>query len=105
MLVAWNPRSVECTEAVNRDADRALRDDLAATGLPFLPALGSALNSSWREPGWVVMGMTLDRFDALSRKYGQLGTMGWKYGQDGGMREDAGDRKSDVEGKRVSVSM
>src|SRR3546814_3158532 len=51
---------------------------------------GSALNRSWREPGWVVMGMTLDRFDALSRKYGQLGTLWWTYGQAGRLRVDAG---------------
>ena len=69
MLSAWNPRSVEQSEAVNREADRALRDDLASTGLPFLPAFGSALDRSWREPGWVVMGMSLVKFDALSRKY------------------------------------
>src|SRR3546814_11002013 len=42
MLSAWNPRSVECTDAVHRDADRALRDDLTATGQTFLPAFGSA---------------------------------------------------------------
>src|SRR3546814_13791291 len=90
MLSAWNPRSVECAEAVNRGAYRALRDDRAATGLPFLPAFGSALNRSWREPGWVAMGMTLDRFDALSRKYGQLGTLWWTYGQAAPLPVDAG---------------
>src|SRR3546814_14058214 len=79
MLSAGNPRSVECTEAFNRAADRALRDDLAATGLPFLPACGSALNRRWREPGWVAMRMTLDRFDAQSRKYRQLGTQWRQY--------------------------
>lgn len=89
MLSAWNPRSVQCTEPVNRDADRALRDDLVATGLPFLPAFASAFDRSWREPGWVVMGMTVARFDALSRKYGQLGTLWWTYGQAGRLRVDA----------------
>lgn len=89
MLSAWNPRSVECTDSANREADRALRDDLEAMGLPFLPAFASAFDRSWREPGWVVMGMNLGKFDALSRKYGQLGTLWWTYGQAGRLRVDA----------------
>ncbi|GAA3919152.1 DUF3293 domain-containing protein [Luteimonas lutimaris] len=89
MLSAWNPRSVERSEAVNREADARLHEELAATGLAYLPAFGSAADRSWREPGWVVVGMALDDFDALSRRHGQLGTLWWTRGKAGRLRVDA----------------
>src|SRR3546814_20117820 len=58
MLSAWNPRSVECTEAVTRDADRALRADLAANGLPFLPSFRSPTNHNRGDPARVWQGGT-----------------------------------------------
>jgi len=89
MLSAWNPRSVERDERANREADALLQRDLAATGLVFLAAFGSALDRSWREPGWVVVGMAIEDFDALSRKYMQLGTLWWARGKGGQLRVDA----------------
>jgi len=89
MLTAWNPCSVEHSEAANRDADALLHRELVATGLVFLPAFGSAADRSWREPGWVVVGMALDDFDALSRRHGQLGTLWWSRGKAGRLRVDA----------------
>ncbi len=89
LLSAWNPHSIECAELDNREADRALHQDLVATGAPFLAAFASAPNRSWREPSWVVMGLPVERFDALSRKYGQLGTLWWTTGQPGRLRIDA----------------
>src|SRR5690606_365734 len=89
MLSAWNPHSVERSEAANREADALLHQELAATGLVFLPAFGSALDRSWREPGWVVVGMGVDGFDALSRRHGQLGTVWWTRGRAGRLRVDA----------------
>lgn len=89
MLTAWNPHSVGRNDAANREADALLQEDLAATGLVFLPAFGSALDRSWREPGWVVVGMALDAFDALSRRHGQLGTVWWARGRAGRLRVDA----------------
>lgn len=86
LVSAWNPHSVECTEAVNREADRALRHDLVEAGVPFLAAFSTASNRSWREPGWMVIGLSLDRFDALSRKYGQLGTLWWARNMPGRLR-------------------
>ncbi len=89
LLSAWNPRSVERDEHTNRDADALLQRDLAASGRTFLAAFGSAIDRSWREPGWVVIGMALQDFDALSRKYGQLGTLWWTPGKAGRLRVDA----------------
>jgi hypothetical protein len=89
LISAWNPRSVESTEPVNREADRALRQDLVMAGTPFVAAFASAADRSWREPSWVTMGLPVERFDALSRKYGQLGTLWWARGQPGRLRIDA----------------
>lgn len=89
MLSAWNPHSVERSPSANREADALLQRELAETGLPFLAAFGAALDRSWREPGWVVIGMPLADFDALSRKYGQLGTIWWSRGKAGRLRVDA----------------
>jgi hypothetical protein len=89
LLSAWNPHSVERAEPANREADRALHQDLVAAGTPFLPAFASAPNRSWREPSWVVMGLPVERFDALSRKYGQLGTLWWTPARPGRLRVDA----------------
>jgi hypothetical protein len=89
LLSAWNPHSIECTELANRDADRALHQCLVDAGVPFLAAFASAPNRSWREPSWVVMDLPVERFDALSRKYGQLGTLWWTRGNPGRLRVDA----------------
>jgi hypothetical protein len=89
LLSAWNPHSVEQTELANRTADRMLHEALAATGLPFCAAFASAPNRSWREPSWVVMGFSVAHFDALSRKYGQLGTLWWTRGKPVRLRVDA----------------
>jgi hypothetical protein len=89
LVSAWNPYSVECTEIANREADRALHDALAASGRPFCAAFASAPNRSWREPSWVVMGIALAEFDALSRRYRQLGTLWWTRGQPVRLRVDA----------------
>ncbi|MDN5781963.1 MAG: DUF3293 domain-containing protein [Luteimonas sp.] len=89
LLSAWNPHSIEHAELANREADRALHQDLVDTGAPFLAAFASAPNRSWREPSWVVMDLPVERFDALSRKYGQLGTLWWTRGRPGRLRVDA----------------
>lgn len=88
-LSAWNPYSVTRTETANRNADRALHDALIATGRPFCPAFASAPNRSWREPSWVVIGLEQAAFDALSRQFGQLGTLWWTRNTPIRLRMDA----------------
>ena len=100
LLSAWNPHSVECAESVNREADNALQRDLVEAGVPFLAAFSSASNRSWREPGWLVIDLPLDRFDALSRKYGQLGTLWWTRHRPGRLRIQAA-RPADCEHEHV----
>lgn len=75
LLGAWNPHSVERSQAENRHADEMLAATLADSGTPHRPGFGAARNRSWREPGWLVMDMPVADFDALARRFGQLGTL------------------------------
>lgn len=77
LLSAWDPCSVPQPESTNREADRRLHRDLIETGLPLRAAFSSAANRTWREPSWLVMGMSAPAFDALSRRYDQLATLYW----------------------------
>ena len=75
LLSAWNPHSIERSESENRAADEQLAAALADSGLPHRPGFSSARNRSWREPSWIVMGMPVAQFDALARRFDQLGTL------------------------------
>ena len=81
LLSAWNPQSVTLPEAINRSADEMLHAALLESGLAFRPGFASARNRNWREPSWVVMDMPLPAFDALTRRFGQLGTLSWRRGE------------------------
>lgn len=81
LLGAWNPQSIERTAAENREADSRLAVALAEAGVAHRPGFSSARDGSWREPGWVVLGMPLERFDALARRFGQLGTLYARRGE------------------------
>lgn len=81
LLSAWNPQSVTLPDAINRSADEMLHAALLESGFPFRPGFSSARNRSWREPSWVVMDMALPTFDALTRRFGQLGTLSWRRGE------------------------
>lgn len=80
LLSAWNPRSVERAPTENRAADDTLHLRLAHGGLSYRPAFSSARDRTWREPSWLVMGMSMEAFDALARRFGQLGTLWWQRG-------------------------
>lgn len=77
MLSAWNPHSVEREDRINREQDELLQADLQKTGATVLPAFASAPNRTWREPSWLVFDTEPAQFDALARRYGQLGTLWW----------------------------
>src|SRR5690606_1874457 len=88
-LSAWNPHSGERSGEASRRADAALHEVLAASGHRFLPAFAQAPNRTWREPSWLVMDMDAPGFDALSRRFGQLGSLWWRPGEPVRLRIDA----------------
>lgn len=89
LLSAWNPHSVARSDAENRAEDERLQADLVASGCAFRPAFSSSSNRTWREPGWLVIDMAMGAFDALSRRFGQLGTLYWPTDAPVRMRVDA----------------
>ncbi|MDC7806604.1 DUF3293 domain-containing protein [Luteimonas sp BLCC-B24] len=99
LLSAWNPLSVPRSATENRRADKALEAELGATGLPCIPAFASAADRSWREPSWIVFGMPVEAFDALARRFGQLGTLWWRRECPVRLRMDAR-RPDGLEGDR-----
>ncbi len=80
LVSAWNPHSRTRPETENRQQDAALCQALADNGCEFTPAFGSGLNRTWREPSWGVLDLPLEQFDALGRRFGQLGTLWWMRG-------------------------
>ncbi len=88
-ISAWNPYSVVRQDQFNREADAALHAMLAASGSPFHPAFAAARNRSWKESSWLIVDMPLPEFDALSRRFDQLGTLCWQRGQPVRLRMDA----------------
>ena len=89
MLSAWNPLSVPRPEARNRAEDRRLEARLQAGGWGHVPGFASAPNRTWREPNWLVAGITPAELDALAREFRQLGTLQWERGQPVRLRMDA----------------
>jgi Protein of unknown function (DUF3293) len=89
LITAWDPQSLPRAEPVNRQADQMLHRELLDAGLHCRAAFSSAANRSWREPSWLVAGMAMATFDALSRRYGQLATLFWTPDTPVRMRVDA----------------
>lgn len=89
LLSAWNPHSVARPDAENRAEDERLQADLVASGHVYRPAFSSSANRTWREPSWLVIDMAVGTFDALSRRFGQLGTLYWRTDAPVRMRIDA----------------
>jgi len=81
LVSAWNPFSVERPEHENRAADDALHFQLADSHLAYRPAFSSGWDRSWREPSWLVVGMPVQTFDTLARRFGQMGTLWWRRGE------------------------
>lgn len=88
LLSAWDPYSEPRPEAINRAADAALQEELADSGHRFRAAFSSSANRNWREPSWLVLDMPVERFDTLSRRYGQLATLYWTPGEAVRLRVD-----------------
>ncbi len=56
IVTAYNPASVRTSVAENRAAARRLVDEVAALGVPCLPARAHAPDPRWNEPGVALLG-------------------------------------------------
>jgi hypothetical protein len=72
VMTAWNPGGVDRDRVANDDAERALEQELAVSGIAFWPALGRSPDDSWSEPGVAVAGLDRVAACALGARYGQL---------------------------------
>lgn len=77
MLTAANPGFVKRSDADNRAADRQLQHELEQRGLRYRPGFAIASNRSWKDYNWLVIDPEVDAFDALARRFGQIGTLLW----------------------------
>ena len=72
LVTAWNPRGRAAGRAANRTANRALRRSIEARGWAWRPALGSARDGSWAEPGFAVGGLDEVEAARLAAEWDQL---------------------------------
>jgi hypothetical protein len=73
IITAWNPASAPTGPRDNREADGALRAELAARGQPAWRSLaqGEAGDEEWDEPGWCLPGIGREKLLRLAEAYGQ----------------------------------
>lgn len=81
MVTASNPGFVLRDDDVNRLADRALQLTLERRGLLHRAGYETAQNRTWKAYSWLVIGPDEADFDAISREFGQIGTLLWPRGQ------------------------
>lgn len=80
-ISAWNPASEPRADQVNHDADLALVAQLDALGARRLPGFAQDSEGLWREPGWLVGGLSQPVADLLAREFGQAAVLAWDRGQ------------------------
>lgn len=81
LISGANPAHVQRSDPENRSADRALEQAIAALGLHYRPAFVAALGRGWKAYNWLLIDPPTDRFDALARRFGQIGTLLWACGE------------------------
>ena len=80
MLTASNPGHLARNDADNRAADLVLQHELERFGLGHRPGFAMAPNRAWKAYNWLVVDPDVEMFDALGRRFGQIGTLLWSRG-------------------------
>ena len=75
IVTASNPAGSEIDEAANMVRHRLL--GIAVTGLDVIPTVGSAPDGSMPEPGFGLLGVSLDTALDLAREFGQRAIYQW----------------------------
>jgi hypothetical protein len=81
LISGANPAHILRPDPENRSADRALEQAIVALGLRYRPAFVAALGRSWKAYNWLLIDPPTDHFDALARRFGQIGTLLWAHGE------------------------
>ena len=71
IVTACNPASHPLTDAENEARMVALREQLDAMSIDWLPAGNAASDGRWREPSCWIPSIPLETADALALKFGQ----------------------------------
>lgn len=72
ILTPCNPDARPLSDAENRQRLTALREQLDAFGLLYLPSINSAADDGWPEPGFCMLDADAALVAQLARQYGQL---------------------------------
>lgn len=81
MTAAANPGQVMRADTDNRSSDEALQQTLTRLGLTHRPAFVAAHSRIWKAYNWLVIDPDEAIFDALTRDFGQIGSLLWLRGQ------------------------
>lgn len=81
MTAAANPGQIIRADTENRSADEALQQTLTRLGLTHRPAFVAAHSRIWKAYNWLVIDPDEATFDALTREFGQIGSLLWLRGQ------------------------
>ncbi len=81
MTAAANPGQIIRGDADNRSSDLALQQTLTRLGLRHRPAFVAAHSRIWKAYNWLVIDPDETTFDALTRDFGQIGSLLWLRGQ------------------------
>ncbi len=81
MTAAANPGQIIRADTDNRSGDEALQQALTRLGLAHRPAFVAAHSRIWKAYNWLVIDPDEATFDALTREFGQIGSLLWPRGQ------------------------
>ena len=77
VITAWNPASERLVESANRERQEALDAELRQLTLELWPAVGLDPDSSYREEGVAVSGLTKEQAITLGARHGQNAIFAW----------------------------
>lgn len=80
-ITAWNPASQPRSDTANEAADALLVAQLDEVGAVRHPAWAQDPAGGWREPGWLVAGLSEDDLLRLGLEFGQAGVLDWQAGE------------------------
>jgi hypothetical protein len=72
VMTAYNPGTDRPSWAENEAANERMQTVLIDLGYEVWPADGFSADGTWREPGWLVWGMSVEQGAAIAADFGQF---------------------------------